>query len=168
MSYERSVNNILSGSTFQSYSIYCAVSRACSLPKSLATTYKDISIPADMPADTMILPLSMIRLFAWIVVWGATSFNSSMAPWWVVAARPSSKPAFARSRDPVHTERINSAFCEEFLIQSIRIELWISFRVPNPPGTSRISGWGQSWMVKCGLTLKWFRAKMGCPFSATV
>ncbi len=43
------------------YSMCSAVCSACAVPKSLLTTYKDISIPAAIPPEVMILPLSTNR-----------------------------------------------------------------------------------------------------------
>ena len=42
-----------------------------------------------------------------------------MAPWCVVASRPSSSPAFANSSAPVQTDSTSSAFVDACLIHSI-------------------------------------------------
>src|SRR5262245_45002169 len=153
---------------FHGYSIWRAVFAATSLPSSLPTTCRLMSIPAAIPAEQMTRPLSTKRRSACTVVLGAVWLSRSSAPWWVVASSPSSSPAFASSSAPVQTDRISSAFCDVSWIQSIRVGLCISLRVPSPPGTSSRSGCGQSASRWCGLTLSPWRASVGPARSATV
>src|SRR5262249_39030835 len=49
------------------------------------------------------------------------------------------RPAFARSRAPVHTEAVVPAMPDVFAIHEIISASFTSARVPNPPGTTRMS-----------------------------
>lgn len=77
-------------------------------------------------------------------------------------------PAWASSNAPVQTDRTTSAFAAARPIQPTKASLFISLRVPWPPGTTRRSGAGQSASRWCGLTLMPFLASTGPGLSATV
>lgn len=65
-----------------------------------------ISIPAEMPAEVMILPCSTKITFSRTSVWGAAARRAAMSSQCVVAAMPSSSPAFASRNAPVQTEAV--------------------------------------------------------------
>jgi hypothetical protein len=62
----------------------------------------------------------------------------------VVACNPFSSPAFASNNAPEQTESTRSAGSACRRMKSIIAGLCFSRRVPKPPGTTKMSGVGQS------------------------
>src|SRR5205823_14129831 len=63
-------------------------------------------------------------------------WRRSWAPQCVVARRPSSRPARAKSNEPVHTDVTLRALAATRRIQARVSSSWIRARVPKPPGTT--------------------------------
>ena len=103
-----------------------------------------MSVPAETPEDVAKGPSSTQRA-------AVTQFTRS--PWlrasWKnilleVARRPSSRPAFASSAEPEHTDIVVSASAARLRRKSSSAGLPSCATVPKPPGSSSRSSRGQS------------------------
>ena len=113
-----------------------------------------MSMPAEMPADVTTCPSSTTCSFSSTVTEGNDSRIQGSARQCVVARRPSSSPALPRSMEPVQTEVSVSTSRPRSPIHFTRRSLLISLRVPQPPGTTRMSRGGQVSRVTSGTTLR--------------
>ncbi len=96
-----------------------------------------MSIPEDTPAAVTYFPSNTTRS----PVGRAPCFGScSRYSQWLVAFRPSSSPAAASSRDPVHTEVVQVVVASTVRSQSMTTGLAISRSGCGPPGTMTMSG----------------------------
>src|ERR1700687_310523 len=128
---------------------------------------REPSIPDDSPAVVMILPLSTKRRSETTLVLGAAALRRSIRLAVVVASRPSSSPALLRINAPLHTDMTMVAPWALSWIHCITAGLFIAERT-LPPGTTRMSGWGELATVYFGLTLIPIAVVMELGFSATV
>src|SRR5208283_2925839 len=120
-----------------------------------------------MPADVNIRPSSTTCLSYSTITDGNDSRIQSSERQWVVAWSPSSKPANPRSIEPVQTD-VRVSTSETRLRNHSSITGFLSFlRVPQPPGTTRISNFGQLSNVWSGITFMPPVVSTGSFFSAT-
>src|SRR6266566_5513883 len=110
-----------------------------------------MSIPAATPAEVM-MPSSTTRRSRSTLMRSLNDWRRSWAPQCVVARRPSSRPARAKSNEPVHTDVTLRALAATRRIQARVSSSWIRARVPKPPGTTSRSMGGASPNAKCGST----------------
>ena len=109
-------------------------------------------MPAVMPADVHTLP-------SWTKIGSGSSFtlgkrwaNSPQRLQWVAARRPSSRPAVASRKAPLHTEATRRAFFARALIQPTSCLSWQAGCTPQPPATISVStaarGAGSGWVAR--------------------
>ena len=120
-----------------------------------------------MPAEVKIRPSSTTCLSYSTVTDGKDSRIQSSERQWVVAWRPSSKPANPRSIEPVQTDVRVTTSKARLRNQSSITGFLSSLRVPQPPGTTRISNFGQLSNVWSGITFIPPDVSTGSFFSAT-
>src|SRR3989441_4144091 len=144
-----------------------AVLRATVSPCSRATTRSAMSMPAEIPAEVSTLPSSTACSVSPPFTAGNNSRIRSSARRCVVARRPSSRPAWPSSSEPVQTDVSVSTCLARSPIQPTSRGLVRWARVPHPPGTTRMSSGGQSSSVWSGITFMPPVVRTGAAFSAT-
>src|SRR5947207_150121 len=144
-----------------------AVLRATVSPCSRATTRSAMSMPAEIPAEVSTLPSSTTCSLSSTFTAGNNSRIRSSARQCVVARRPSSRPAWPSSSEPVQTDVSVSTCFARSPIQPTSRGLVRWARVPHPPGTTRMSSGGQSSSVWSGITFMPPVVRTGPAFSAT-
>jgi len=102
-----------------------------------------MSIPAEIPAEVSTLPSSTTCCLSSTVTFANDWRIPSSERQCVVACRPSSRPACPSSIEPVHTDVSVSTCLARSAIQASSRAFLISRRVPQPPGTTRMSSGGQ-------------------------
>src|SRR5471032_753627 len=143
---------------FQSYSICSAVRAASSWPASRATRCSDMSMPAEMPPLVTMRPLSIQRRSPVTVTRGKAARSSARSSQWVVTCWPSSSPACASRKAPVHTDATSSQAGAVAAIQRITSCLSCS-AATTPPGTISTSSWPALPKSASGNTLRPARAR---------
>src|SRR5215218_1950150 len=126
-----------------------------------------MSMPEATPAEVM-TPSSTTREERSTVTPTPSESRRSREAQWVVARRPSSRPALPRSRAPVQTEETCRALAAVARIQSRVASSSSRGRVPKPPGTTRRSIRVPSAKPNWGVTTRPPVAVMGSRFFATV
>jgi len=121
------------------------------VPKKWLTIRRARSIPAETPAEVNIGSSKVNRRSSRILAVGAAPRKKSKVLQWVVASRPSNKPAFPRRLEPVHTEAVSLVLVAWAAIYFMRVLFFTSLRVPQPPGTISKSRTGQSSIVMSGV-----------------
>lgn len=111
-----------------------------------------MSIPAEMPADVITLPCSTTCDAESTVMFGKSSCINPSERQCVVARNPSSNPALPSIKEPVHTEVSVSTCAARSTTNESTASFFISLRVPQPPGTTKISRGGQLSNVALGKT----------------
>ncbi len=117
-----------------------AMVRAASRPRSSSTRARARSMPAVTPAEVAMGPSRTYTGSGSISAAGWSRASWSQYAQWVVARRPSSRPASASTAAPVHTETSRPAPGPCSRTQSTR--RGSGAREPVPPGTRRTSGAG--------------------------
>ena len=121
--------------------------RAVAVAGSLSrlTRYSDMSMPADTPAAVMTLPSCTQRSSSTTSCRRRVPAAPWIAPQWVVARLPSreTRRCAGRSRRCRRTSRTRAAR-RALRTKSRSFSLFISVRVPRPPGTRITSSGGQS------------------------
>jgi hypothetical protein len=123
--------------------MYLAVALAIASPKYRDTTFSAMSIPAEMPAEVKRFPSSTKCNCLSTVVAGNSSCIQSRDRQCVVALFPLRSPALPNNRAPVQTDVKISTCLERSAIHVRTRSLPISLLVPQPPGTTSTSKFGQ-------------------------
>ncbi|MNI39172.1 hypothetical protein D3C73_933470 [compost metagenome] len=108
-------------------------------PTSRSINAKARSMPAVTPADVQYLPLSMKMRSSCTRRAGCICRSRSAERQCVVTARPSSRPAAASTKAPVHTLHVRGARASRRRNQAIVSGWALARSAPGPPGTSSMS-----------------------------
>jgi hypothetical protein len=124
-------------------------------------------MPAETPAVMTMCPLSTKRTPSRTLAFGAASRSQPVMLWKVVASSPSRKPLSARQKAALQTEKAISTFgtCSRTKRASGPSP---SRHAVSPPGITRMSGGGQSPVVKSGTTVTMLFVRSGLRSGPTV
>src|SRR5687767_10142866 len=103
-----------------------------------------MSIPAETPEEVTMFPSSTQRARLTHLTFGQGVVARDQKALFVVAGRPSKRPAAARTDAPLQTDIVISAFADRSRSQSSVLVSVRMLSAPKPPGTRIRSSGGQS------------------------